>query len=553
VTRDGLRRTTRVALAAIACVTGASAQTPSTPPRDTPTRATVAPASAGDTAIRGRVIDGVSGQPLRNAEIHALPMDLTGVPNSAPSATTDADGGFVLTDVSSGRYRVMAAHNGYIQGAHGQARPLDAFEPVVATVGRTTEIDPIPLFRGGIVSGLVVDDQGDPVVGRVIQVVRRTFRNGFPTLSAVSTGTSRTNDLGAFAIGAVPPGDYLLVASENPDFTPGGDGGFRTTFYPATTLPSEGRPVHVEANRETSGLVIAAIRARPAKVSGMAVRADGEPALGATIFRSRRYIGVTVGSGSGASKDGRFSWEGMSPADYEIWARIDTPAGREQALVSLPVSGDDVRDVVLTLRKDVSVRGRIVIDGEAGQLRPGDVRMRGYEIEFPDFTNLTLDARADWTFETTGHAGLTWLIRPATLPAGWYLERVTIGGRDVTDTPTLLSEDVSNMEIVLTRRATVLTGRVSGTGGARVNVVVFSTKPEQWTPYPRFIRRVGTDAAGAFEIRGLPPGSYGAVALPSLPDGEEGNPELLNRWLPGAARVELREAESGTVELSPMP
>jgi hypothetical protein len=79
---------------------------------------------------------------------------------------------------------------------------------------------------------------------------------------------------------------------------------------------------------------------------------------------------------------------------------------------------------------------------------------------------------------------------------------------------------------------------------------VFSTKPEQWTPYPRFIRRVSTDATGAFEIRGLPTGSYAAVALPSLPDGEEGNPELLNRWLPAAARVELRDDERRQLELS---
>jgi hypothetical protein len=373
-----------------------------------------------------------------------------------------------------------------------------------------------------------------------------------PTLSAVSADTNRTNDLGAFAIGAVPPGDYLLTASDNPDLNREGDNGFRTTFYPGTTLPSEGHAIHVEGGQETSGFVIVTARARSATVSGIAVRADGEPAVGAMISRSRRYIGVTVGTSDTASSDGRFSWEGMGPADYEIFARLDTPSGREQTVVSLPVTGDDVRNVVLTLRKDISVRGRIVIDGDAGQLRAADVHLLGYEMEFPDFTALTLDARSDWTFQATGHAGLTWPIRPATLPQGWYLARVTIGGRDVTDTPTLLANDVSNMEIILTRRATVLTGRVSDTRGARVNVVVFSTKPEQWTPYPRFLRRVTTDAAGAFEIRGLPPGSYAAVALPALPDGEESNPELLHRWLPAAARVELRDAESRQLELSEM-
>jgi hypothetical protein len=169
-------------------------------------------------------------------------------------------------------------------------------------------------------------------------------------------------------------------------------------------------------------------------------------------------------------------------------------------------------------------------------------------MEDPGFTNLDLTVNPDWTFEGSSFAGLTWLIRPA-LPAGWFLERVTIDGREVTDTPTSLTTDVTNMEIVLTRRATVVHGRVTEGNGAATTIVVFATDAGRWTPYPRFIRRADANATGMFEIRGLPPGSYAAVAVPSLADGDESDPELLRAWLPMATRVDLGNEETKTIEV----
>jgi hypothetical protein len=316
---------------------------------------------------------------------------------------------------------------------------------------------------------------------------------------------------------------------------------------PGTTVASEGRPVHVDASRETSGITIGAIRGGLSKVSGIAIRANGESAAGATVFRSRRVIGGSTGTAD-KTTDGRFTAENLQPGDYLFWSSLETATGREQALMPVADTGEPVVDVVLAMRKDISVRGRVVVNGGNASLRTGSLKLRGYEMEDPDFTNLDLTLNPDGTFEGSTFAGLTWLIRP-TLPAGWFLERVTLGGRDVTDTPTQLSNDVSNMEIVLTRRASVLNGRVTGITSSSATVIAFATSAERWTPYPRFVGRVSTDAAGAFELHGLPPGGYAVVAVPSLPEGDEGNPEILSGWLPIATRVDLKNDATSTIAL----
>lgn len=541
-----LCRPLRTVTAVLCWATLADAQTTSAS-RDTPIGVAAAPADNG-AAVRGRVLDGLTGLPLRNAEVLASPLEATGTPNAFRTTATDSEGWFQFDGLSAVRYRISAAHYGYVQGAHGQSSPLDPPQPVALMSNKAIDLlEPIRLFRGGFVSGLVLDERGEPVPGRTVQLIRRTFRDGLPRVSAVPSATALTNDLGAFSVGVIPPGSYFVAASAGLDIVETEQTVYRTTYYPATTLLSEGRSVHVELNRETSGIVITLTRGRMVRVSGAVTRANGELAGEAMVFRSREVIGGSMGTGD-KTPDGRFALENLVPGDYTFWGRLDTPAGREEALVRAELT-EDIADLVLALHKDVSVRGRLVIDGDSAQLRPDNFRIRGVELEFPDFTNLTLAVNADWALNGTSFAGLTWLFRP-TLPTGWYLRRVTIGGREVTDTPVQLANDVSDMEIVVTRQVTTLRGRVAGADGTRATVVVFATASERWTPYTRYVQRVQTDTSGSFDIRGLPPGRYAAVALPSLADGEEGNPELLRRWLESGSLLELNEGEARELELS---
>jgi hypothetical protein len=134
------------------------------------------------------------------------------------------------------------------------------------------------------------------------------------------------------------------------------------------------------------------------------------------------------------------------------------------------------------------------------------------------------------------------------------LKSVLIGGQDVTDQAVDLKpgQNVENVTVVLTDRSTALTGAVrDGTGApmTAITVIAFSTDQQFWRPQSRHIQTSRTDAAGAFRLRGLPPGDYFLVAVDGVEQGEWFDPAYLEQARNGAARITLREGETKAQDL----
>src|SRR4030081_330156 len=73
--------------------------------------------------IAGTVIDAVSEQPLKGAEVRLRAIPATSAPGSQPvsqsipqtnSASTDANGRFLFESISPGRYFILASRDGYV-------------------------------------------------------------------------------------------------------------------------------------------------------------------------------------------------------------------------------------------------------------------------------------------------------------------------------------------------------------------------------------------------------------------------------------------------------
>jgi hypothetical protein len=154
----------------------------------------------------------------------------------------------------------------------------------------------------------------------------------------------------------------------------------------------------------------------------------------------------------------------------------------------------------------------------------------------------------DWTFrlETTKSPSV---LSPR-LPDGWYVKTILLGGADVSDTPLSAAD---GLEVVVTRRPTTLTGRVTTTQGDVLvgsSVVVFSQDPRQWSAAGRTVQSTATDAQGRFTVTELPPGRYLAVAI-SAPRSDPPAAEVLERLKARATPVTLRDGESKTLNLTP--
>ncbi|HVQ42348.1 MAG TPA: hypothetical protein VMS54_09080, partial [Vicinamibacterales bacterium] len=120
----------------------------------------------------------------------------------------DGAGRFMFRELGSGAYTLRASSPGYSAGVFGQNRPGGASQPLV--LEREDERRGgvvIKMWRNGVLSGRVVDELGDPLIGMQVRILRRTIAGGRLRLSPSNTVT--TDDRGVYRV-AVAPADYVI-------------------------------------------------------------------------------------------------------------------------------------------------------------------------------------------------------------------------------------------------------------------------------------------------------------------------------------------------------
>lgn len=526
-------------------------------------------AAKGTAAIRGRVVQLDTGQPVRRAQVTARPVEAAG---QSFTATTDADGRFAIADLPAGRYLLGAGKSGFVTLQHGQRRPLEPGRPIVVADGQTLDNVTFGLPRGSVIVGQVVDEFGDPVTGANVQVQRYRYVNGQRQLVTAGADPT-TDDRGQFRIFGLMPGEYYLSASPPGGLlaavtalaSSGGVGqvleagpdpsGYARTYYPGTPSPSLAQPVTVGVGEESPLLTVQLSTARMYSVSGVVVGGEtGNTATRMVMLRPRASDANIVNANMAPVMDGRFMLSGVAPGDYSIDAMMVSlgtmPPQVQYGSLDVAVGAADVTDLVIAVGPGTTARGRITFEGgtPAG-VRPNQVRI-GAPSGAASLAPVQTDVKDDWTFEITGLRGSRRL--QVDVPAPWTLKSITRGGADVTDDAVDFSNGVDDLTVVLTQRATEVTGAVTDARAARSNdyvVVWFADDRARWTPSTRFIRTARPEQDGRYRIRGLPPGRYLAIALEYLEPGEELDPERLDQFRRDAVRVDLTEGEARALDL----
>src|SRR5204863_7021392 len=93
------------------------------------------------------------------------------------------------------------------------------------------------LPKAAAISGVVLDDAGEPVHQIWVAATRSGFRDGRRVM--VSVIQTVTSDIGEFRLAGLAPGDYYVVAKERDarinEFSDE-PAGFAATFYPGTAV-----------------------------------------------------------------------------------------------------------------------------------------------------------------------------------------------------------------------------------------------------------------------------------------------------------------------------
>src|SRR5688572_1351223 len=162
--------------------------------------------AVGTAMILGQVVTGDSGTPVRRARVNLVGQELRG----QKSAMTDDEGKFVFTLLPAGRYTVNASKTGYVTIAYGAKGPGRAGTPIQLADGQKLETKAISLPKGGVVTGTVLDENGEPAPGTTVRAMRQVIRTGEKRLE--SAGTDTTDDRGQYRIYGLLPGQFVVYA-----------------------------------------------------------------------------------------------------------------------------------------------------------------------------------------------------------------------------------------------------------------------------------------------------------------------------------------------------
>ncbi|HSC26315.1 MAG TPA: carboxypeptidase-like regulatory domain-containing protein [Vicinamibacterales bacterium] len=161
------------------------------------------PPAYGTGLVVGQVIDAQNGRGVAGAIVTLGPR------GAGERVMATSEGYFVFRDLAPGRYTITARRPGYLEGAYGRRRPGGGSQTLVLGDGERLGGITIPVWKHAAISGMVIDEAGEPVVGIQVLAMRRTVaagRRGF-----AGGASARTDDRGIYRIASLAPGDYAVA------------------------------------------------------------------------------------------------------------------------------------------------------------------------------------------------------------------------------------------------------------------------------------------------------------------------------------------------------
>jgi hypothetical protein len=545
------RMATVVGLALLTCLGDAAAQQA----RSRTQR--VDPLTAG---IRGTVTTADTGAPIRGAEVR-----LSSDGRYSRLVMTNGDGLFEFRDLPAGQFRVTVSRTGFISLQFGQRRPFEAPKTITLAEAQNVTAN-VALMRGGAIYGRITDQFGDPMTGTRVQVLRSRTAQGGRRLQSVGA-SDQTDDTGAFRIYGLAPGDYYVVASTGLVDTVKRD---PPVYFPGTPNFADAQSITLAGGAEATA-DFQLVPVRNARISGVVLSSTGAPVGAAMVnLTSEAVITGPALEGSGpaafalhadAAPNGTFSLENVPPGPYNLTAQAPfltvggffqpgggstsplkrDPIDRIPENVSMPivVAGDDISDLTLVTRLGGRLTGQFVTD--TGVVRPLPSGLR-VNVRSSGHGGMAMVTGAGTGQFLLGTASGPFSLDIQGLPDGWTVSAIMLDGANVIDEPIDLKGENATARIVLSDRVTTLSGSVQGAGDpGKHSVVVFPDDPARWTYPSRYVRTARADDQGRFRIQGLPPTRYMAAAVDYLEDGDEQDPQLLERLRRRATSFSLGE------------
>ncbi|HEX8174556.1 MAG TPA: carboxypeptidase-like regulatory domain-containing protein [Pyrinomonadaceae bacterium] len=541
-------------------------------------------------SITGRVV-GEDGRPMSDVAV-AIYGVYSGF--ATRGSATDSAGRFQFKELPPGLYGLRVASPSFIEQPDENRSP---WEPRYLKPGDTTQL---MMVKGGVITGTVLNAQGEPVVGAFVRPVRVRDTQGRRIFTESFTGTMPrlTDDRGIYRIYGLQPGSYLLVVGgNNPYFYGGVSYGDVPTYYPSSTRDTAAE-VQVRAGEEVTGVDIRYRSERGHTISGtVSGFPDTSGRSGLSITLMRAVTGVVEGQTYATEVDGRrvFSMSGVPDGDYEITSQAVFEKGDaiSSAPRSITVRGSDVTGLQLELTPLSGITGRITLEPlkaqeacaqvspqvamqqtvitarreeqDKGRLQPSTFSAGG---DVPDEQGeFVIRNLSEGLFRVSIRPpGDDWYVRAASFPAVTQpaAEAGTPGAKAAAANalpPGTISlkrgARASGINITVAQGAASLRGRVTAQAEgaaipANLRVYLIPAERERADDILRYAE-TGVSSDGSFTLTGLAPGRYMIVLRPFSPQTDILRPPRLLAWDEEGRKTLRREAveTNNALELKP--
>ncbi len=505
--------------------------------------------------IKGRVIDAVTREGLRKAFVR-----LIGKGGAYPTVTNEM-GEFALESISPGTpgtYTLQAERQGFIETHFGDVRgvPIE----IRLTSGQTLTDISIKLIPQAIISGRVVDEDGDVWTHSQVSLFRSGFEHGRRKLKGFGGG--EVNDQGEFRIGQIPPGNYYVSAEPDTGWElrnrPRGIEAApprQVTWYPSSVDPGGATAISLGPGDQLSGLEIRLRRGAIHRIQGKLV--GGENIVEDSGRFGKRNISANPTSDAGVNRrpgvihsDGSFEIPNVPSGTYEIQVRQGFPPINLGTL-KVEVDDGDLEDVSLPLTPPRPLNGMIQIEAQ------GSITSSEFTVQLDSFVpsmSPSAVSRADGSFYFPMVGSERYRVTVWTGP-GFYLKEIIYGDAVSNDGTISLTGPEAKLVLILSERGARLSGKVNRTNDQKSTADqtrgMVSTFQVVLVPNgaPGKARLAIFDQNGEFSLRDLAPGAYKLYAFEGVPDGAWEDPDLMKELSGAGMEIPLTEGEVKSVEV----
>ncbi|HEY6347991.1 MAG TPA: carboxypeptidase-like regulatory domain-containing protein [Candidatus Angelobacter sp.] len=524
-----------------------------------------APAQAVDptASLEGSVLNKVTGAPVKHA--HVMYMKAPGV--SVPISTdTDADGRFSIT-LEPGSYRLWVERPGFVHQAYGSRTPDGTGTLLTIAAGQQLRGINLRIVPLGAIAGRVLDEDGDPIQGAGIQVLRFSFATGKRQVKPVLGVGS--NDRGEYRAYGLPAGRYFLMATlrgaptsrpPEPDaLLPEIQQSFAAVYYPGVldftsasqiSLPEGGEISDADFHLQKTGAIT--VRGRLFSPIQDFVGSRLQVALGHSDRNTASFLNRITATVD--ENTGRFEFHGIAPGSYLLIAsQLHNGlllSGRVPVEVNASINPQTVN---ITLTSAFDIIGNIEIEsGSSAKISPITVQLTESEgLAFGRQPSAKVGP--DGSFRLSGVAAGIWDFTLSPLPEDLWIKTATLGDLDVLNGEfSVSSAPRGPLHIVLAGNGAQISGLVAQDGQPSHAVVVLAPAASELQGIAQMYRSTTTQENGTFLVKGVRPGAYKLFAFEDVEAFSWLDPDFLRPAETLGEPISVGEGEKATRQLTPI-